>query len=433
MIKFAVLSFPGTNCETETVRAFKRAGMDAEMVLWNDERLKNGAGLSEFSGYCIAGGFSYEDRGRSGVVSAQDSVMEVVRQEAAKGKVVLGICNGAQILVETGLVPGYSNHALGMALAWNEMRQGGEVVDTGFYNAWCYLKNEAPKNRSPFNDFDEVLHIPFAHGEGRFVMSDALFNQLEGNGQIVFKYCNEDGDISQEYPTTPNGAKGAIAAICNPTGNVMAIMPHPERDPERNGYTIFSSIRRWIEEGKSSTEFSELGEGETPTDVRSVESFDVEVYVRLIITDNTERTLEEVIQCKGMDAKLKRFEFFGLNLKPDQKATPELIESLMKSGELANLNKHQVYIKTAEGMFSYEKDRGLVSSDLNLDSYVIAVDYQDTVGEHKADALHLHMGDAVESVRFGVLWQFVETGEDVRQQVMDSFILYNPFSMFLMA
>lgn len=432
MIKFAVLSFPGTNCEAETVRAFKRAGMQAEMVLWNDERLKTQEGLKEFDGYCIAGGFSYEDRGRSGIVSAQDPVMEVVKKEADKGKVVLGICNGAQVLVETGLVPGYSNHALGMALAWNEMRQEGEVVDTGFYNAWCYLKNAAPKNRSPFNDFDEMLHVPFAHGEGRFVMSDALMEKMEENGQIVFKYCDEQGEVSEKYPTTPNGAKGAVAAICNPAGNVMAIMPHPERDPNEEGHAIFHSIRRWMEEKKGYTDFSELGEGETPTDVRPMESFDVEVYVRLIITDNTERTLEEAIQRKGMEAELKRFEFFGLNLKSGEKATPELIESLMKTGELANLNKHQVYINTSEGMFGYDKDKGLSLTDLNLDPHVIVVDHQDTVGEHKADALHLHMGDSIDSVRFGVLWQFVETSEQVTQQVIDSFILYNPYSMYLM-
>lgn len=432
MLKFAVLSFPGTNCETETVRAFKRAGMEAERVLWNDERLKNQSGLEEFDGYCIAGGFSYEDRGRSGVVSAQDPVMEVVRREAERGKVVLGICNGAQILLESGLVPGYSNHALGISLTWNEMREKGEIIDTGYYNVWCYLKNSAPRNRSPFNDFNEVLHVPIAHGEGRFVIPEDLLKHLEENNQILFKYCNEDGEVEGAFPTTPNGATADAAAICNPAGNVMAMMPHPERDPKGDGHAIFHSIRRWMEEEKAFTDFSELGEGQTPTDVRPMEHFDVEVYVRLIITDNTERTLEEAIQRKGMETQLKRFKFFGLNLKSGQQATPELIESLMKSGELANLNKHQVYIKTAEGIFAYDKDKDLVPSDINLNPYVIAVDQKDTVGEHKADALHLHVGDSVKSIRFGVLWQFVETSEEARKQVMDSFILYNPFSMFLM-
>ena len=156
MIKFAVISFPGTNCEAESVRVFKRNGMDAEMVLWNDPGMLDGSRLKEFDGYLIAGGFSYEDRGRSGIVAAQDPITEVLKKEADKGKVIIGICNGAQILVETGLIPGFDNKGLAIALTWNEMKKDGEILDTGYYNVWSHIKNIAPKGRSAFNNFSSL-------------------------------------------------------------------------------------------------------------------------------------------------------------------------------------------------------------------------------------------------------------------------------------
>jgi len=105
MIRFAVISFPGTTGETEAVRAFQRNNMEAEVVLWNDPGMLKGSRLDDFDGYCLAGGMSYEDRGRAGVIAAHQPIMEVIQKEAVKGKVILGIGNGAQILVESGLIP----------------------------------------------------------------------------------------------------------------------------------------------------------------------------------------------------------------------------------------------------------------------------------------------------------------------------------------
>ncbi|MBU0727882.1 phosphoribosylformylglycinamidine synthase I, partial [Patescibacteria group bacterium] len=313
MIKFAVISFPGTNCENENIRAFKRNGMDAEMVLWNDPGMLDCSRLNEFDGYCIAGGFSYEDRGRSGVVAAQDPITEVLKEEADKGKVVLGICNGAQILVETGLIPGFDNKGLAIALAWNEMKKDGELVDTGFYNIWSRLKNVAPKGRCAFNDFDELLHIPMAHGEGRFMVDDEILRTLEDNNQIVFKYAKESGEVATEFPDLPNGATASIAALCNPKGNVMAIMPHPERDPRGNGNAVFQSIKKWIEE-KKSVDYKPLGNYECKEDIRDKKPVDIELFVKLIITDNAERTIEEALVRKDFKLHLYRYEYYGITL-----------------------------------------------------------------------------------------------------------------------
>lgn len=430
MIKFAVISFPGTNCENENVRAFKRAGMEAETVLWNDPGLLDGSRCSEFDGYCIAGGFSYEDRGRSGIVAAQDPVMKTIAKEAKAGKVVLGICNGAQVLVETGLVPGFDNHGLAIALAWNEMKVGEEIVDTGFYNAWAYLKNAAPRGRSAFNDFDELLHIPFAHGEGRFMMDEKTLNQLEENDQIVFKYSDREGEVSKDFPVTPNGAMAAAAAICNPAGNVMAIMPHPERDPNGNGSLIFESLKKWIE-SQQKADYKALGDYEVKEDVREMKDADLEILVKLIITDNTERTIEETLIRNGLKLHLDRYEYYGIKLKSGMPPGDAVIK-IMESGELANLNKHLVFVRDKNGTFSYDPAKGLVPRELDLSHSLVVADQKDFVGQSKQQAINLHAGGIAEEVQFGILWNVSEADKKTYEKLTSSKVLYNPHSMYLM-
>jgi phosphoribosylformylglycinamidine synthase I len=430
MIKFAVISFPGTNCEAENVRVFKRNGMDAEIVLWNDPGVLNKTRLDEFDGYCIAGGFSYEDRGRSGIVAAQDPIMEILKEEADRGKIVLGICNGAQILVETGLIPGFDNKGLAIALAWNEMKKGKEIIDTGFYNIWVRLKNTARKGRCAFNDFDELLHIPVAHGEGRFMVDDDVLKKLEENDQIVFKYADEKGEVSADFPYNPNGATASIAAICNPAGNVMAIMPHPERDPKGNGNIVFQSVKKWIG-GKKKVDYKPLGDYICKEDIHEPEPMDIDVYLRLIITDNAERTIEEALIRKGYNLHLDRYEHFGIKLNEDEDVN-EAIDRIMKTGELANFNKHLVYIKTKDGMFSYNLENGLTPKELELKNFVIANDRKDFVGRSKKASINLHAGGIVDKIYYGVLWSFSETDENTVQNVIRSKVLYNPHSMYLL-
>ena len=429
MIKFGIISFPGTNCENETVRVFKRVGMDAEIVLWNDPGILDGSKLNEFDGYAIPGGFSYEDRGRSGIVASQDPITKILRKEADSGKIIIGICNGAQVLVETGLIPGFDNHALAIALAWNEMKVDGKIVDTGFYNVWSYLKNSAPKDRSAFNNFDELIHVPIAHGEGRFVVDSDVLEKLEANNQILFKYADKEGNVSPDFPTTPNGATASIAALCNPAGNVMAIMPHPERDPRGSGHIIFESIKLWIENNKKA-DFKPLGDYECKEDIRNKIDMDLEFYVKLIITDNAERTIEEAIVRNGSDIHLDRYLYYGIMLEDGVMAT-DAIEKIMNSGELANVNKEIPFVKTSDGVFQYDKEKGLISKDLSLSDYVIAVDKGDFVGEAKRDSINLHAGKIIKDIHHGILWNFSE-GSEQMDTVIASKVLYNPHSMYLL-
>ena len=218
----AVIYFPGNNCEEESLKAVLAVGMDGKIVRWNQRR-----DVDKYDGFVIPGGWGYEDRIRAGVIMAKDPVFDIIRKEAENGKPVLGICNGAQALVECGMIPGTKNK-VEMALAPNK-----NPFVSGYYCTWIYIKSIQDKNRCVFTKFierDEVIPMPIAHGEGRFTTKDIeLINKLIKNKQIIFRYSTKDGKVEDNFPTNPNGAMYNIAALCNKKGNVMAVMPHPER------------------------------------------------------------------------------------------------------------------------------------------------------------------------------------------------------------
>lgn len=217
----AVMQFPGVNCEYESVRALDAAGAAAEIVRWNADP----ALLAAFDLFLLPGGFSYQDRVRAGAVAARDSVLDALAVEAERGKPILGICNGAQVLVETGLVPGLEGGQVALALAPNRM-PGRE----GYFSRWSWLRVSGNTPSWLASAASSVLPIPFAHGEGRFTSRrEGLLEDLAERGQIVLSYCREDGAKATLWPENPNGSALDAAGICNREGNVLAMMPHPER------------------------------------------------------------------------------------------------------------------------------------------------------------------------------------------------------------
>lgn len=220
MPKVAVLAFPGTNCEYESVRACEAAGLDAEIVRWNEpDKLRSA------DAYFLAGGFSFQDRVRAGAIGAKEAVLDEVSRAADAGKPVLGVCNGAQTLLEAGLVPGLAaGHPLEMALDANAH---------GYLCRWTYLRVENPAKSLFTSNYEkgEVVPVPIAHAEGRFTTGDKeILARVEKNGQAAFRFANPDGSSADgDYPTNPNGALGDLAGVTNPAGNVLAVMPHPER------------------------------------------------------------------------------------------------------------------------------------------------------------------------------------------------------------
>ncbi|HEY3396981.1 MAG TPA: phosphoribosylformylglycinamidine synthase I [Armatimonadota bacterium] len=226
--RVALIQFPGSNCEWETKRAAEEAGLSCEIFRWN----RPAEGLLAFDGYIIGGGFSYQDRVRSGVIATKEPIVGTLfDQVTQEGKPVLGICNGAQVLIEAGLVPGLHPGEVEMALAPN--RPNPKERLGAFVCRWVYLKHSIAQGRCQMtSEMPEgyVWPVPIAHGEGRFTTRQMdLLEQLLSNDQLVFQYCDADGRIDEDLSINPNGAMANLAGLCNPEGNVLAMMPHPER------------------------------------------------------------------------------------------------------------------------------------------------------------------------------------------------------------
>ena len=201
-MKFGVVMFPGSNCDRDMVEALQNDLQQEVIQLWHKDN-----DLSMFStDDCIVlpGGFSYGDYLRCGAIARFSPMMQSVITFANNGGKVLGVCNGFQILCESGLLPG--------VLLANANQQ--------FICKNVFIKNTDDENSQP-------LMIPIAHGEGRYYASDEVLNKLEENKQIIYRYCHADGSIHDDH--NPNGTTNNIAGIKNETGNVFGMMPHPER------------------------------------------------------------------------------------------------------------------------------------------------------------------------------------------------------------
>ncbi len=220
--KIAVIRFPGVNCEDETRRAVESQGMECDIFMWNGPHER----LAEYDGYILPGGFTYQDRVRAGAIAAKDRVVDCLFDEAQVGKPVIGICNGAQILLESGMVPGITPGKVEMGLARNIMPDRD-----GYYTRWTHLRIESDSSCvTCVMSKGDVTSIPTAHAEGRFVTNTGgLIDRLFENGQVVMTYAGLKGEAEPAFPLNPNGSTRGIAAVSNPYGNVVAMMPHPER------------------------------------------------------------------------------------------------------------------------------------------------------------------------------------------------------------
>ena len=226
--KVAVVRLPGMNCEDETVRALEAAGLVALLVGWDAPP----RALEHHDAYVLPGGFSYQDRVRAGAIAAKDPRLDVLAAAAEGGAPVLGICNGAQILVESGLVPG--GDAIEVALAVNKLPSR-----TGYYSNWVTLEARGDTLWTAAYAPGEHVPLPMAHGEGRFTARDPRFlPELSARGQVPFAYAVGDRPASATtgadagpvpWPANPNGAEANAAGLTNVRGNVLALMPHPER------------------------------------------------------------------------------------------------------------------------------------------------------------------------------------------------------------
>lgn len=232
MSRVAVIQFPGSNCDQDALEILQSVKRTDTELVWHKDLESD-----DYDAYVLPGGFSYGDYLRAGAIAATSPSLKIVRQAADNSKPVLGICNGFQILVEAGLLPGavLRNSGLRFVCTWTRLR-----VET---------------TRVPFTGLarkGQVLQMPIAHNEGRYYLDKDEIGELERNEQVVLRYVDESGNANDKG--NPNGSTDNIAGICNKEGNVMGLMPHPERaslpelspDGHAYGRVIFDSMMKTL-------------------------------------------------------------------------------------------------------------------------------------------------------------------------------------------
>jgi len=214
MTRIGVVVFPGSNCDRDTLAGVELAGGEA-VALWHEQ-----ATLEGVSGVILPGGFAYGDYLRAGVIARFSPIMRAVAAFAAEGGLVLGICNGFQVIAEAGLVPGALLRNRGLRFLGRDVHIAATRADTSF---------------TSMVEAGRSLRLPIAHGEGCYFADPAMLDELERDGRVLFRYVTEAGvpAVEGDLAANPNGSMRAIAGVMNAAGNVAGLMPHPERASER--------------------------------------------------------------------------------------------------------------------------------------------------------------------------------------------------------
>lgn len=224
-MKWGVLTFPGSNCDRDCAHVLSdRLGQSVDRI-WHSDTTLGG-----IDAVILPGGFSYGDYLRAGAMAPWSPIMRAVREFARAGGLVLGICNGFQILLEAGLLPGAMRANIGLSFLCTDVRVRVENTDTPF---------------TRFYETGQVIRLPVAHAEGNYYAAPVTLSTLQANAQIVFRYCQADGLVTEA--DNPNGSLDNIAGIRNAAGNVLGLMPHPERCAESvfgnpDGLPLFHSM-----------------------------------------------------------------------------------------------------------------------------------------------------------------------------------------------
>ena len=235
-VRVGVITFPGSNCERDTTHVLTNVlGLEADL-LWHRE-----IDLSPYDCVILPGGFAHGDYLRAGAIGRFSPIMRAVERFAADGKMVWGICNGFQVLVEAGLLPGamLQNAGLRFVCRWVHVR-----VESRATPATAHLEAAT------------VLRLPIAHHEGCYFADEAILADMEARGQVVLRYCTPDGRVTPD--SNPNGSLSNIAGVCSREANVFGLMPHPERCAEpllggTDGLRLFQSAVRWLEASRATS------------------------------------------------------------------------------------------------------------------------------------------------------------------------------------
>lgn len=229
--RVGVIVFPGSNCDRDAANAWSEAGLGESVMLWHQE-----SDLQDVDAVIVPGGFSYGDALRAGAIARFSPIMDAVARFADRGGLVLGICNGFQVACEAGLLPGALTRNDGLRFVCRHVYLRVENADTPFTSTYAV---------------GDVLRVPIAHGEGRYVCDDATYRTLVEENRIVFRYCEPDGSTSAD--SNPNGSRDNIAGILGGRwGNVLGMMPHPERATRAalgstDGLGLFHAVQQHLQ------------------------------------------------------------------------------------------------------------------------------------------------------------------------------------------
>lgn len=246
--KVCILRAAGTNCDQETTFAFKYLGAIAEAVHVNRLIAKE-KNLDDYQILALPGGFTYGDDVAAGKILANElkfKLSDEIRRFLDDGKLIIGICNGFQILLKAGILPGRCEFKQTATLSINDSGK--------FEDRWVYLKAQSAKAGKPQNciwtkGLPEIIYLPVAHGEGKFIAQDKkVLGELEENNQIVLRYCDGKGSL-KGYPYNPNGSEEHIAGISDLSGSILGLMPHPERHIFKTQHPGYRRLKDKIKEG----------------------------------------------------------------------------------------------------------------------------------------------------------------------------------------
>lgn len=397
-MNIAVIVFPGSNAETEVMHAIERVGMKAQAFLWNAPLKK----IAKCDGFVIPGGASYGDRGRAGVVASFSPVMGLIQEKIKEGKPVLGVGNGAQILLESGFLPG-------VALSYNQRIAYDKVVGTGFYNAWVFMRmsqNVGPNAFTLGISPKTVFRVPIVHSQGRFCLSANALQALNEAGMVVFRYCDEEGNISADFPINPNGSVDNIAAVSNYAGNVLAIMPHIERVAQ--GEAIFASMRDFIIEEESTRRGSCSSYPVPPREILPYQPSKHHLIVDKQYPPHYFLPMETILRERlGLEASICRYTYWACDC-PDQ-----AMEGIIASHALVDPEEIVIELHHAEERLT-----------------LLVFEREDSIGQQKFQILANHFEvDGIKSIQRGSIWQITGVGiRGKRQAIIDLGLFFNPVS-----
>lgn len=392
-------------------------GLGHDRVLWNQLD-----GLDQYDAFILPAGFSYGDRIRPGVVAAHSPMMQALKQAAQRGKPILGIGNGCQILIEAGLLPGVSPGVLAGATTLNVRKQAQDIIGVGLHHSKVYLKHVAPERRTVFTagvDTSTIIAGRVADSAGNFIFSEELTLELEHNQQILFKYCTEQGVVLNDFPTNPNGSMWGIAGLCDPAGNVVGYIPELERDEQ--GTMLMAGLQRSLTQSSVSKTQPLRWQPGTVTIKPyhpSVESLDI--YVSSLQSQYSARMAEMMLQRYGFQVQVRCQQYWEIWHDVEKSQLEQFTKMLVHSGMLLDSSIDQ-----------YHFEKTVTPNTMNI----LVRNINDYEGKYVAEQLrHTYSVMGIGNIMKGTIWElsFPTASATERMnlagQILQTYILYNPYA-----